>query len=177
MEKKKTVFLDRDGTLIEEVNFLSRVEDLKLFSFTAEAVELLRSNGFGLIVITNQSGIDRGLYTEGAMHSIHREIQRQLNDAIDAFYFCPHLPGAGCHCRKPMLGMIEEAQREHRIDMANSWVIGDKNLDIELGFNVGIRTAMVKTGYGVEHFPKLANKPDVIADNLLEAVKVIIREP
>lgn len=174
MMEKKTVFLDRDGTLIEEVNFLSRVEDLKLFPFTAEAVELLKSNGFMLIVITNQSGIDRGLYTEEAMHSIHREIQKQLNNAIDAFYFCPHLPDAGCDCRKPMLGMIKKARKDNKIDMASSWVIGDKVLDVELGFSAEIRTAMVKTGYGMKHLSKLTRKPSVIADNLLDAVKVIV---
>lgn len=174
MGAKKTVFLDRDGTLIEEVNFLSRVEDLKLFPFTVEAVELLRSNDFKLIVVTNQSGIGRGLYTEDAMHSIHREIQKQLNNAIDAFYFCPHLPEDGCDCRKPMLGMIKKARQQHEIDLTNSWVIGDKALDIELGFNAGLRTALVKTGYGTEHLLQLANKPNVIAENLLEAARIII---
>jgi D-glycero-D-manno-heptose 1,7-bisphosphate phosphatase len=114
VKAKKTIFLDRDGTLIEEVDFLSRVEDLKLFPFTRRAVELFRSNGFRLIVITNQSGIGRGLFDEEAMHSIHRQIQLELNDAIDAFYFCPHLPDAGCTCRKPRSGMIESATARFR---------------------------------------------------------------
>ena len=97
--KQPAVFLDRDGTLIEEVNYLSRVEDLRLFPFTANAVKLLKDAGFLIIVVTNQSGIGRGIYTEADMHAVHEAIQAELSGAIDAFYFCPHLPDAGCKCR------------------------------------------------------------------------------
>ncbi|MGH9946880.1 MAG: D-glycero-alpha-D-manno-heptose-1,7-bisphosphate 7-phosphatase [Pyrinomonadaceae bacterium] len=173
-EPQKTIFLDRDGTLIEEVNFLSSVDDLQLFPFTREALKLLRSSGFRIVVITNQSGIARGIYDEEAMHAIHRQIQIELDGAIDAFYFCPHLPDAGCVCRKPNIGMIENAKRDFAIDMANSWMIGDKSLDIEAGQNAEIKTAMVMTGYGREQCAILMLKPTLIADDLLEAVSRII---
>lgn len=171
---KKAAFIDRDGTLIEEVNFLSRVDDLRLFDYTAEAVEELRSNGFHIFVVTNQSGIGRELYTVEDMRSIHSEMQTQLGGAIDEFYFCPHLPDAGCHCRKPGLGMIEAAYAEFEIDLENSWMIGDKWLDVETGFNAGVSTAMVLTGYGSEHVKTLERSPDIIADTLLDAVRKIV---
>jgi D-glycero-D-manno-heptose 1,7-bisphosphate phosphatase len=172
-QPQKTVFLDRDGTLIEEVDFLSRLDDLRLFPFTREAVGLLRSNGYRLIVVTNQSGIGRGLFDEEAMHSIHQQIQKELEGAIDGFYFCPHLPDAGCRCRKPNPGMIEVAKNDFSIDMSRSWVIGDKDLDVELGLNIGLRTVMVETGYGKEQGPTLKREPERIVANLLEAARYI----
>src|SRR5690606_23097002 len=114
---KKTVFLDRDGTLIEEVNFLSRVDELRFFPYTSDAVKRLKDAGFLVIVVTNQSGIGRGMYDEAAMHSIHDAIQSRLSTRIDAFYFCPHLPNSGCVCRKPGLGMIENARENFAIEM------------------------------------------------------------
>lgn len=172
-KKQKAIFLDRDGTLIEEVNFLHRVEDLKFFSYTDEAVSLLKAAGFLILIVTNQSGIGRGLYTEADMHRIHEKIQADLTDKLDAFYFCPHLPDAGCRCRKPRLGMIEDAQKDFSIDFENSWMIGDKNLDVELGRNAQIKSALVLTGYGNNHLATLAEKPDIVAENLLEAAKSI----
>ncbi len=171
---KKAAFIDRDGTLIEEVNFLSRVEDLKIFDYTLEALDLLRASGFGIFVVTNQSGIGRKLYDEAAMHSIHEAMSERLENRIDAFYFCPHLPDAGCECRKPNLGMIEAAQSEFEFDLAGSWMIGDKGLDVETGVNAGISTAMVMTGYGTKHLIGLDVQPDIVADNLLEAVRRIV---
>ncbi len=173
-QTKPAIFVDRDGTLIEEVNFLSRVEDLRIFDYTAEAVGLLKDLGFRIIVITNQSGIGRNIYGEAQMHAIHEKLQAELAGSIDAFYFCPHLPCDGCNCRKPNLGMIEAACSEFAIDMSNSWFIGDKKIDIETGFNAGIRTAMVKTGYGRQHAGNLERLPDIIAEDLLEAVKLLL---
>jgi D-glycero-D-manno-heptose 1,7-bisphosphate phosphatase len=174
MDKQKTIFLDRDGTMIEEVNFLSRVEDLRLFSFTKEAVKLLKSSGFRLIVLTNQSGIGRGIYDVEAMHAIHREMQVALDNAIDGFYFCPHLPDAGCECRKPKLQMIRDADQHFGVDFENSWMIGDKILDVETGGAAGIRTALVKTGYGAEHEKLLRRKPEIIAEDLFHAAQQIV---
>lgn len=172
--KQKAIFLDRDGTLIEEVNFLSRVEDLRLFPYTIEVLRLLKENGYLTLVVTNQSGIARGIYDEAAMNSIHEAIQQRSEDLIDAFYFCPHMPDADCECRKPRLGMIEQAQDDFEIDMENSWLIGDKVLDIETGFAAGIGTALVRTGYGTKAEPELDRKPDIIADDLLSAVQEIL---
>ena len=172
--KQKAVFLDRDGTLIEEVNFLHRVEDLRFFSYTERAVELLKKNGFLVIVVTNQSGIGREIFGESAMHEIHSEIQKRLENKIDAFYFCPHLPDANCVCRKPNLGMIENAVKDFEIDLENSWMIGDKAIDVETGINAGIKTALVLTGYGRKAAENLEKNPTIIAANLLEAVRHVI---
>src|SRR5436190_3705688 len=174
VRNEKTVVVGRDGTMIEEVNFLSRIEDLKLFHFTKQAVELLKSSGFRLIVLTNQSGIGRGIYDEEAMHTIHREMQVALGNTIDGFYFCPHLPDAGCECRKPRLQMIRDADQTFGVDFENSWMIGDKTLDVETGEAAGIRTALVKTGYGVEHEKLLRQKPEIIAENLFDAAQQIV---
>ena len=171
---KPAVFLDRDGTLIEEVNYLSRVEDLRLFPFAAGAVELLKSNGFLVIVVTNQSGIGRGIFEEQAMHSIHEHIQAGLGGAIDQFFFCPHLPCDGCICRKPGLGMINAARTEFDIDIDRSWIIGDKKIDVETGQNAGLRTALVLTGYGSAHQNTLKDPPTVISDDLGGAAAAII---
>ncbi len=174
MTKRKAIFLDRDGTLIEEVNYLHRVEDLIFFDYTDQAVKLLKDRGFLVIITTNQSGIGRNIYTENDMHSVHEAIQDHLTEKIDAFYFCPHLPDAGCVCRKPSLGMIEQACDNFEIDLENSWMIGDKVLDVELGFNANIKTALVLTGYGEKHAGELAKQPNVIAKTLIEAVNLIV---
>lgn len=172
--KRPAVFIDRDGTLIEEVNFLSRVEDLRLFDFTAEAISRLKDAGFLVIVITNQSGIGRGIFEEAAMRAIHDEIQATLPNGIDGFYHCPHRPDEDCTCRKPGLGMIEAACSDFDIELGRSWMVGDKKIDVEAGFNAGIGTAMVMTGYGAKQINDLERKPDVVAENLLVAVSEIL---
>jgi D-glycero-D-manno-heptose 1,7-bisphosphate phosphatase len=172
--KAKTVFIDRDGTLIEEVNFLHRVEDLQYFSFTDEAIRLLKESGFLVVLVTNQSGIGRGIYTVDDMHSVHEQIQSDLTEKLDAIYFCPHLPDEDCSCRKPRLGMIEAALADLPIDLENSWMIGDKILDVELGLNAGIKPILVKTGYGEKHLPKLKRPPYAVTENLIEAVRLIL---
>lgn len=173
-EKQKTIFLDRDGTLNEDVDYLSRVEDLYVFPFTPPALQLLKSHSYLLVVVTNQSGIGRGLYDEAVLNSIHYEMQARLGHIIDAFYHCPHLPNEGCSCRKPGIGMIEQAKAEFDIDFERSWVIGDKALDIETGFAAGLNTGLVRTGYGAYHETRLNRKPDVIAENILEAAEMIV---
>src|SRR3982750_3064662 len=102
---KPAVFIDRDGTLIEEVNFLSKVEDLRIFPYTPAALATLRDNDYRVVVITNQSGIGRKIFSESEMQAIHDAIERRMPDAVDAFYYCPHLPGDGCRCRKPTSGL------------------------------------------------------------------------
>ena len=172
--KKPAIFLDRDGTLIEEVNYLSRVEDLRLFPFTSEAIRLLKESGYLIIVVTNQSGIGREIYTEEDMHAIHEAIQAELGGAIDGFYFCPHLPDEGCRCRKPGLGMIEAACTDFVIDLERSWMIGDKKIDIETGQCGKLSTALVLTGYGHEHQASLQDLPDIISTTLGAAVVEIV---
>ena len=174
--KQPAIFLDRDGTLIEEVNFLSRVEDLRLFEFSATAVSALKDAGFLVIVVTNQSGIGRGIFTESAMHDIHNRIQSELLGAIDAFYFCPHLPDEGCRCRKPGLGMIETAQSDFEIDLKRSWMVGDKAIDIATGISGNLSTAMVLTGYGTEHQAALEVQPTIITDHFGRAAEEIVKK-
>jgi D-glycero-D-manno-heptose 1,7-bisphosphate phosphatase len=125
--------------------------------------------------VTNQSGIGRGIYDEAAMNAIHDEMQLQLEGMIDAFYFCPHLPCDGCSCRKPSLGMLESAVKDFAIDLSNSWMIGDKKIDVETGVKAGSRTALVMTGYGRSHAKQLDTTPDVLAENLLDAVREALR--
>lgn len=173
--KQPAIFLDRDGTLIEEVNFLSRVEEMRLFEFSVSAVRSLKDAGFLVIVVTNQSGIGRGIYTESAMHEIHDRIQSELSGAIDAFYFCPHLPDAGCECRKPGLGMINTARDQFEIDLERSWMVGDKWIDVATGIDGKLRTAMVLTGYGREHQAILEAQPTIISEDLGLAAAEIIR--
>lgn len=173
--KQKAIFIDRDGTLIEEVNFLHRIEDLRFFDYTDESIKRLKEKGFLVIIATNQSGIARNVYTEADMHNIHEAIQNQLSEKIDAFYFCPHLPTEGCKCRKPNLGMIEQACKDFEIDLENSWMIGDKKLDVELGLNAKIKTALVLTGYGEKHISELEKKPEIVAKNLIEAINEILK--
>ncbi len=175
--KQKAIFLDRDGTLIEEVNFLATVEETELFPFTIEALKLLRDAGFLFFITTNQSGIARGYFDATAVNAIHAKIQNELKAnglRIESFHFCPHFPDAGCRCRKPNTGMIEQALENFEIDLSESWTIGDKILDLEMGFNAGTKTALVKTGYGEKHRNELERKPDIIADNLLEVAKFVI---
>ena len=173
---KRAVFLDRDGTLIEEADYLARAEDLKLFPFAAQAIRLLNENDFLVILITNQSGVGRGFFDENALAEIHAKLVSDLSEdgaALDAIYFCPHTPENDCACRKPKTAMIERAARDFAIDLVNSWTIGDKAFDVELGFNAGTKSALVLTGYGIEERERLREKPDLIAENLLEAVKAI----
>lgn len=171
---KKAIFLDRDGTLIEDVGFLHEIKKLKIFPFTGEALSILKDAGFLLIVVTNQSGIGRGFFTETQMQQIHERIQQSLSKKIDAFYFCPHLPTENCDCRKPNTGMIEQAIKDFSIDAESSWTIGDKAIDVELGVNARTKTAMVLTGYGNSELQKLHKKPDIVGKNLLEVAKGIV---
>lgn len=168
------IFLDRDGTLIEEVNFLSRVEDLRIFPFTRAALQQLSDAGFLLFVVTNQSGIGRGLFTADDMQGIHAALRAEFGSLIGGFYYCPHLPNAGCECRKPKTALIERAAEEHGIDLSSSWFVGDKDLDIQTGFNAGMRTCLVSTGYGAQHKEMLDVAPTRIVEDIAEAAREII---
>jgi len=173
-EPRPAVFIDRDGTLIEDLDYLADPAKMRVFDFSREALELLRDQGYLIIVVTNQSGVARGLLTESDVRSVHSALGESLAGLIDAYYFCPHGPNDGCRCRKPAVGMIEDALSEHSIDIVNSWMIGDKQIDIETGFNAGMSTALVMTGYGELHVRELDRMPDVVADNVLEAAKEIL---
>src|SRR5438128_9360483 len=141
------IFVDRDGTIMEDLDYCSDPKDVKIFPGVPEALRRLKSNGFKLIIITNQSGIGRGLFTVEQYRAVEAEVLRQLGAGlIDATYCCPDVPGQHSSCRKPAPGMIVEATRQHQIDLTRSFLIGDKEIDVECGRNAGVRTIRVKTG-------------------------------
>jgi D-glycero-D-manno-heptose 1,7-bisphosphate phosphatase len=147
-ELSAAVFIDRDGTIIEDADYCSHPEQVKVFPGVPEALRRLKSKGFKLIVITNQSGIGRGFFTVGQYRAVESEVSRQLGHGlIDATYFCPDVPGQHSSDRKPSPGMILQAQREHQIDLARSFFVGDKEIDVECGRNAGVRTIRVQTGF------------------------------
>ena len=149
MSPRPTVFIDRDGTLMEEVHYCSRPEDVKVFRGVPEALDRLKAAGFLTIIVTNQSGIGRGVFSEADFHRVQEELLRQIGPGrIDATYFCPDHPDSATVRRKPGIGMIEEACGSFPIDLAQSWMIGDKAIDVDCGKNAGLRTVLVATGYG-----------------------------
>jgi D-glycero-D-manno-heptose 1,7-bisphosphate phosphatase len=149
-ETHPAVFLDRDGTIMRDVDYCGDPAQVEVFPGAAEALRRLKANGYKLIIVTNQSGIARGYFSDNDYRAVEREFLRQLGEGlIDATYCCPDLPETNSARRKPAPGMIFEAQRDHRLDLARSYVVGDKRSDIACGRNAGVRTILVQTGYGL----------------------------
>ncbi len=181
----RAIFIDRDGTLNEEVGFITDPSQFRLFDFAAEAIRLINEAGWRAIVITNQSGIARGLFTEESLLELHTQIQSVLwkqGARIDAVYYCPHHPEAGdppylqdCDCRKPKPGLIERAARDFDLVLKECFVVGDRYRDVEMGLTAGARSVMVMTGGGREEYHKdhtlWIRQPERVAENLLDAVK------
>jgi D-glycero-D-manno-heptose 1,7-bisphosphate phosphatase len=166
------VFIDRDGTIMRDADYCSDPRQVKIFVGVPEALKRLKSKGFKLIIITNQSGLGRGLFSFDQYRAVEREVLRQLGDRlIDATYFCSDVPGQHSTYRKPAPGMIIEAAREHHIDLARSFLIGDKEIDAECGHNAGVRTIRVRTGFQRDTTGSTANW---IADDLPAAAQVIL---
>ena len=166
------IFLDRDGTLMREVNYCSDPEQVEIFPGVPEALLRLKRAGYKLIVISNQAGIGRGYFTEAQYRVVEAEVARAVLPAtFDAVYFCPDRPDLATERRKPAPGMVLEAQREHDIDLARSFFIGDKAIDIECGRNAGVRTILVKTGYGAD---ETHAAPDWIAGDFSAAADIIL---
>ena len=163
----KCVFLDRDGTLIEEAEYLSKLEDIRPMPGAAEALGRLRDAGYAVVLITNQSGVARGFFSEEFVKQTHERLEDILEFSFDGIYYCPHGPDEGCGCRKPATGMVERAARELNIDLAKSFVIGDKPADIELAEAAGMKGVMVLTGYGRESAGSV--RAAYIADDLKDA--------
>lgn len=159
------IFLDRDGTLNEEVHYLHRPEDLKILPGVPQALRQFKEAGYKLVVVTNQAGVARGYYKEEEVQALHEYMNgllRLQGAEIDRFFYCPHHPDQGigryrriCACRKPGTGMFEAAERYYDVDKPHSWMIGDKLLDLLAGKNYGVHTALVGTGYGREVRAKL----------------------
>lgn len=184
---RPAVFLDRDGTLIEERGYLDRLDLLTIFPWTADALRLLKRAGFATVVITNQSALARGMVDEAFLDQVHREIDARLargGAAIDAYYYCPHLADAAveryrqaCRCRKPGPGLIEQACRDMGLDPAQSFMVGDRWLDIACGRAAGTRTLLVRTGHGAHEAetPPADGRADAILNNLMEAAGWMLR--
>jgi D-glycero-D-manno-heptose 1,7-bisphosphate phosphatase len=146
---RKAVFFDRDGTLMEEVNYCGDPAKVKVYPQVPEALRALKQAGFLNFIVSNQSGIGRGLITEAQYHAVQRELLRQIGDGpIDASYFCPDAPDVPSLRRKPEPGMLLEAAAEFGVDLSASYMVGDKAADIECGRRVGAGTVLVLTGYG-----------------------------
>jgi D,D-heptose 1,7-bisphosphate phosphatase len=193
MKKHRAIFLDRDGTINEEVGYLDDLAKLKIIPAAFEAVRLINAAKMKAVVITNQAGVARGLFSEDfvkiANKFLHAEFLKE-NALIDAFYYCPHHPTEGigsyhreCDCRKPAPGMLLQAAQEMNIDLARSYIIGDRYNDIEAGKRAQVKGVLVKTGFGQSVLQddgpdKLTayNQPDYIAADILEAVRWILRE-
>ena len=168
------VFLDRDGTLMREVNYCSDPKDVEIFQGVPEALVRLRDAGYKLIVISNQAGIGRGYFTEADYRLVEAEVARRVLPAsFDGVYFCPDHPERATERRKPGIGMILEAQRDHHLDLARSFFIGDKTIDIECGRNAGVRTILVKTGYGAN---ETHAAPDWIAEDFSGAADTVLAQ-
>ena len=172
------VFLDRDGTLIVEKHYLSDPAQVELIGGVAAALRRLRENGYGVAVITNQSGVGRGYFSPERLEAVHSRIRDLLaaeGARLDGIYVCPHTPDAGCACRKPASGLIEMAARDHQFDRQRSFIIGDKSCDIECGKHAGMVSILVRTGYGSGLAAELAALADYVAADVPEAVEWILR--
>ena len=185
--KKPAVFMDRDGTLNEQMGYINHLDRFVLLPGTAEAVSRLNRAGFLTIVVTNQSGVARGYFPISLVHQVHDQMIEQLrqeNAVIDGIYFCPHYPngkvdpyGKTCDCRKPGVGLIQKAREDFDIDLERSFVVGDRVTDMEMAHRAGLKSILVLTGYGkgdLEHvLPEFPFQPNHVADDLLDATKWI----
>lgn len=170
--KSPAVFVDRDGTIIHDANYCSDPAQVRAFDGAAEALRRLKKAGFKIIVITNQSGIGRGFFSEKQYRAVEAEVSRQLGDGlIDATYFCPDAPGQASKCRKPAPGMVLQAAKDHDVDLSLSFLIGDKEIDAECAHNAGVRAIRVRTGFDRSTETSCA---DWVAEDLAAATKIIL---
>ena len=187
---KRAVFIDRDGTLSEEVGYINHPERFRLFPYAAEAIRRLNENGWLAIVTTNQAGVARGYFSEEMIETVHNGMKDKLaidGARLDAIYYCAHHPSVGdppyrvdCDCRKPKPGLITRAAADFEIDLKNSWMVGDRYGDIQMARNAGVKSAFVLSGYGRgewEHQRQSwTEQPDMVAENLLQVVLNIVEE-
>ena len=183
---RRAVFLDRDGTIIEEVGYLDRAERVEFYPWTIDAIRAFNRAGFAVVMISNQSGVARGFFTEAVVDDVHARVAAMLAEGgarIDAYYYCPHHPDgkvAGyarpCDCRKPGRGLVDRAVRELDVDPARSFVVGDRWLDVALARAIGANGVLVRTGYGmsVEHQRPDGLTADAVVDNLIAAASWIL---
>jgi D-glycero-D-manno-heptose 1,7-bisphosphate phosphatase len=186
---RRGVFLDRDGTLSEEVGYLDHVDRFRLYPWVGVSIRRLNDADLPVVLITNQSGVARGYFPESLIAQVHEQMQCELASAgarIDAFYYCPHHPDEGnapyrqkCACRKPEIGMLRQASQDLGIDLTSSYVVGDKYLDVETAFRARAHGILVLSGYGKEEYDRDKHQwprpPDFIAADLAAAVDYILK--
>lgn len=187
--KRPAVFIDRDGTISEEVGYINHPSRFRVFPYAASAIKLLNDQGWLAIIITNQAGVARGYFSESMIETVHDNLRQELGDKgarVDAIYYCAHHPTVGeppyrqeCDCRKPKPGLITRAAKDLDVALEQSWMIGDRYGDVVLARNAGVRSAFVLSGYGRGEWENQRSvwkhQPDLVAENLLEAVEAIIR--
>ena len=185
---RPAIFIDRDGTLSHEVGYVNHISRFRLYPWAVEAVKLVNQAGFLAVVATNQAGVARGYFPESLVREVHASLSATMEGGgarLDGIYYCPHHPTVGqppyrqdCDCRKPRPGLLRRAESDLRIDLARSWVVGDRLGDMELAWSVGARGALVRSGYGLGELtydaPRWDRQPDLVADHLLDAVLAIL---
>lgn len=177
-EKSPAIFLDRDGTLMAEVDYCSDPKHVAIFSDVRESLARLRAAGFRLIIVTNQSGIGRGYFAVSDYEKVQAELLRQIGaDLIAATYFCPDAPDVESARRKPSPAMVLEAANDHHLDLARSFFIGDKRIDVECGHRAGTRGIFVKTGHGAHLANDELRDADFVAENFSAATDWILAQP
>ena len=184
--KRPAVFIDRDGTISEEVGYVNHPSRFRLFPYSTEAIRVLNNNDWLAILITNQAGVARGYFSEDLIVNVHDQLKQDLENAqLDAIYYCAHHPSVGeppyrfdCDCRKPKPGLIDRAAKDFEIDLSRSWMVGDRYGDVELARNAGLNSAFVLSGYGRGEWEyqrhAWKHEPDIVCENLLEAVQRIV---
>jgi D-glycero-D-manno-heptose 1,7-bisphosphate phosphatase len=184
---RRAVFLERDGTMINDVGYLGRLDEVRWFPWAVDAIRIFKRAGYLVCVVTNQGGIGLGLFDESTVRAIHASMDAHLTaagTAVDGWYFCPHHPRAvhealrvECECRKPAPGLIRAAEREHGIDLQRSFIIGDKRSDMQLAAAIGMTGILVRTGYGegemIRHRGQVPGASRVCA-NLMEAASIVL---
>jgi D-glycero-D-manno-heptose 1,7-bisphosphate phosphatase len=180
---RPAVFLDRDGTICEEVGYLNHISRLLIYPWAAPSIRRLNEANVPVIVVTNQSGVSRGIFPESLVRDVHRQMAQELEGAgarLDGLYYCTHRREDNCDCRKPLPGLLKSAAQEHAIDLMRSFVVGDRYGDVALAHAAGGRGILVLSGYGRGeyelHHDEWTRQPDFVAENLESAVDVILRQ-
>ncbi len=174
---KPTVIFDRDGTLIVEKHYLHNPEEVEILEGVFDGLKLLNNANYHILIATNQAGIGRGYYSIEDMHAVNKKLIDILLEheiVIDDVYFCPHAPQDDCQCRKPAQGMIEQMRTKYKLHPQSTFVVGDKDCDILLGQKAGMKSILVRTGYGLETEKEKKSNADFVANNVLEAVSWIL---
>jgi D-glycero-D-manno-heptose 1,7-bisphosphate phosphatase len=187
---RPAIFIDRDGTLSHEVGYVNHVSRFRPFAYAVDAIRLVNRSPFAAVLVTNQAGVARGYFPESVIEEVHGVLREALaagGARLDGIYYCPHHPSAGeppyrcdCDCRKPRPGLLHRAAADLGLDLARSYVVGDRHGDLQLAWKVGARAVLVKSGYGLGeltyHAPSWPRQPDLVCENLLEAVSRIVTE-